>query len=65
MISINNKFRDCFLELKNASLKFNNIKPLKNRFNIMEDQLFASTTSFFERNGNLTRKDSSKTEINL
>ena len=55
MKDVNGKFRDVFLELKNLSMKFNNSKPFRNRSNLMEDQLFASATSFFDKNSKIIK----------
>lgn len=49
LVELTNRLRDLFLELKHTSQKYNTQKPLKNYSTLMEDQLFASVTSFFDK----------------
>lgn len=56
LIDLNSKFKDIFFELKNTSMKFNNTKPMRNRFNMMEDTLFGSISNYFNQFDKILKK---------
>lgn len=56
MIIINEKFKEAFAELQSSSFKINVMKTEKNKFNLMEDQLFAQTSAVFAKNAMILHK---------
>ena len=57
LILVNKRMKESFFELQNIAIKYNTLKEVKLKPNLVEDAVFSSISTYFDNYGKLIREN--------
>jgi hypothetical protein len=62
LIAVNKKMKEALLEMQSTAIKFNSVKEVKLKTNLVEDGVYSSVSTYFDNYGRLIREDIRRSE---